>query len=583
VDDPQPGEQTYWLTRFVVLRLLGFVYLFAFLSAAVQVVPLIGHDGLLPADAYLARMGAALGSTGAGFARLPSLFWFHLSDGSMVAVAWIGVALSLVVLLGYANAILMAVLWALYFSFVSIGQDWYGYGWEIQLLETGFIGIFLCPLLDGRPFPRRPAPFAAILLLRWLAFRIFLGAGLIKIRGDQCWRDLTCLVHHYETQPIPNPLSRWYHFKPLWFEKGGVLYNHLSELVSPWFVFGPTVLRRIAGGTLLAFQIILITSGNLSFLNYLTIVPVLACFDDALLRRVLPARLVRRAEWARDNPAPLPRMERLAWGYAAIVALLSLNPVSNMLSPRQIMNTSFDPLHLVNTYGAFGSVGDVRHEIVFEGTADATVSPHTVWKEYDFWCKPGDPLRRPCVIAPFQPRLDWAIWFAAMSTPDRYPWTVHLVWKLLHNDAPTLRLLATNPFPQAPPRFVRAAFYRYSFAPPGNPEHAWWRREPLGEWLQPLAADDPRLLHFLGAYGWASGESVMPAASSDVRTAAARLTAPGVSPCRQSVRASTVIAIPPQAVTSPSRAIDTACAADSCGSTSSAPWSARDRSVPSGS
>jgi hypothetical protein len=576
---------TYWLTRFVILRLLGFVYFFAFLSAAVQVVPLIGHQGLLPADTYLARIAAALGGTEAGFTRLPSLFWFHLSDGFMLAVAWTGVALSLVAVLGYANAIVMALLWALYFSFVSIGQDWYGYGWEIQLLETGFIGVFLCPLLDGRPFSRRPAPFAAILMLRWLAFRIFLGAGLIKIRGDQCWRDLTCLVHHYETQPIPNPLSRWYHFKPLWFEKGGVLYNHLAELGSPWFVFGPQMLRRIAGGILLVFQIVLITSGNLSFLNYLTIVPVLACFDDDLLRRVLPAALVRRAAWARDNPTPLPRMERLAWGYAAIVALLSVNPVANMLSSRQIMNTSFDPLHLVNTYGAFGSVGEVRHEIVFEGTTDATVGPATIWKEYDFWCKPGNPLRRPCVIAPFQPRLDWAIWFAAMSTPERYPWTLHLVWKLLHNDAPTLRLLATNPFSEAPPRFVRAAFYRYSFAPPGNPEGAWWNREYLGEWLPPLAADDPRLLRFLESYGWSteSGETMMPAASSAVRTAAAILAAPGVSPCRQSVRASTVIAMPPQAMTSPSRAIDTACAAASFGSRSSAPSSARERSVPSGS
>jgi hypothetical protein len=587
VDERRPA--TYWLTRFVILRLVGFVYVFAFLSAALQVVPLIGHHGLLPADAYLTRVAAGLGGTGAGFVRLPSLFWFHLSDAWMLLVAWSGAGLALLVVLGYANAVLLAVLWAVYFSFVSIGQDWYGYGWEIQLLETGFIAIFLCPLLDGRPFPRRPAPFAAILLMRWLAFRIFLGAGLIKIRGDRCWRDLTCLVHHYETQPIPNPLSRWYHFKPIWFHKGGALYNHLSELGSPWFVFGPRSLRRIAGGILLLFQIILITSGNLSFLNYLTIVPVLATFDDQVLRRVLPARLALRAERARDQAVPLPRMERAAWGYAALVALLSLNPVLNMLSSRQIMNTSFDPLHLVNTYGAFGSVGEVRHEIVFEGTADATPGPEAAWKEYDFWCKPGDPLRRPCVIAPFQPRLDWAIWFAAMSTPERYPWTLHLVWKLLHNDAPTLRLLATNPFPHTPPRFVRAAFYRYSFAEPGNPDGAWWRREYLGEWLPPLAPDDPRLLRLLGAYGWASdvegtsGASLMPAAASPARTAEAIATAPGVSPCRQRVRASTAIASPPQATARRSRAIDTAWAAASSGMASRAPSSRRDRSVPSGS
>ncbi|HZN03261.1 MAG TPA: lipase maturation factor family protein, partial [Candidatus Polarisedimenticolia bacterium] len=459
-------------------------------------------------------------------------------DGALLSAAWIGVALSLVVLCGYANALILAALWALYFSFVSIGQDWYGYGWEIQLLETGAVAILLCPLLDGRPFPRRPPPFAAILLLRWLAFRIYLGAGLIKIRGDACWRDLTCLVHHYETQPIPNPVSRFYHFMPLWFHKGGVLYNHLIELAAPWFLFGPRLLRLTAGSLMVAFQVILMTSGNLSFLNYLTIVPCLAAFDDAFLRRLLPRVVTRSADAAAAAHAaaattvahdaaaaatagPAPEAigappqaallkpsgagrahEAIAWAYAALVAVLSLGPVGNMLSSRQIMNTSFDRLHLVNTYGAFGSVGEVRREIVFEGTADDAVTAATVWKEYDFWCKPGTPTRRPCLIAPFQPRLDWQIWFAAMSGPERYPWTLHLVAKLLRNDAGALSLLSTNPFPDRPPRFIRAAYYRYQFAPPGEPDGAWWRRTYLGEWLPPLALEDPRLIRFLQAYGW---------------------------------------------------------------------------------
>jgi hypothetical protein len=532
-----PGRKTHWLTRFVVLRLLGFVYVFAFLSAALQIKPLVGADGLLPARDFLARVSEHLGSTGAAFLRLPSLFWLNVSDGFLVGAAWAGVALSLLVLFGYANALVMAALWALYFSFVSVGQDWYGYGWEIQLLETGAIAVFLCPLLDGRPFPRRPPPFAAILLLRWLAFRIYLGAGLIKIRGDQCWRDLTCLVHHYETQPIPNPVSRFYHFRPLWFHQGGVLYNHLVELVCPWLLAWPRLARHVAASLMVIFQIILITSGNLSFLNYLTIVPVLAAFDDGFLRRLLPRALVRRADAAAraaeeaaaadrapiapaPGPAPAATPEALlfaaaparrrprhaqdgiAWSYAALVALLSVGPVLNLFSSAQIMNTSFDRLHLVNTYGAFGSVGDVRREIVFEGTDDAAVTDTTAWKEYDFWCKPGTPTRRPCIIAPFQPRLDWQIWFAAMSRPERYPWTLHLVAKLLRNDPGALSLLSNNPFPDRPPRFIRAAYYRYQFAPPGEPDGAWWRRSYLGEWLPPLSADDSRLQRFLEAYGW---------------------------------------------------------------------------------
>jgi hypothetical protein len=188
-----------------------------------------------------------------------------------------------------------------------------------------------------------------------------------------------------------------------------------------------------------------------------------------------------------------------------LVAVLSIGPVANLLSARQAMNTSFDRLALVNTYGAFGSVGRVRPEIVFEGTTDAEITADTRWREYDFPCKPGNPTRRPCFIAPYQYRLDWQIWFAAMSTPDRYPWTLHLVWKLLHNDAATLSLLAGNPFPDDPPRYVRARLYRYTFAPRDDPSGAWWTRTLVREWLPPLSRDDPRLLRFLGAFGWSTG------------------------------------------------------------------------------
>ena len=497
---------TYWLTRFVILRLLGFVYFAAYLSLATQVLPLIGAHGLLPTEQFLARIGARLGSTTGAVLVVPSIFWLGISDRTLVAASWTGVALSAVVALGFANAILMAVLWALYLSFVHIGQDWYGYGWEIQLCETGFLAIFLCPLLDPRPFPRRPPPTAVIWLYRWLIVRIMLGAGLIKLRGDRCWRDLSCLYYHYETQPIPNPLSRTLHFMPRWFHKGGVLFNHVAELVAPWFAFGPRVARHVAGGVMLGLQVFLLASGNLSFLNWLTIVPILACFDDGLLRRVLPRRLVAAAKRAATTAAP-SRAQRVAVAaLTAVVALLSIGPVTNLLSSRQRMNTSFDPLELVNTYGAFGSVGRKRPEIVFEGTSDAVPDESAAWREYEFPCKPGDPMRRPCVVAPYQPRLAWQLWFAAMSTPEEYPWTLHLVWKLLHNDPGTLSLLGPNPFPDAPPRFIRARLYRYAFAPPGDPSGAWWTRTLVREWLPPLSRDDPRLLRFLAAYGWSTDE-----------------------------------------------------------------------------
>jgi hypothetical protein len=498
------SPHSYWLTRFIILRVLGLVYFVAFLSLAQQVMPLIGSQGLLPVNLFLSQAEKFLGSRSSAFLQFPGIFWANHSDSFLMAMSWVGVASSAALLLGFANGIVLIVLWVIYLSFVHIGQDWYSYGWEIQLLETGFLAIFLCPLLDGRPFPKRPPPAPVIWLFRWLIFRIMLGAGLIKLRGDSCWRDLTCLYYHYETQPIPNPLSALLHFMPQWFHQAGALWNHLSELIAPWFVFGPQRLRYVAGFLLVSFQVILILSGNLSFLNWLTIVPALACFDDSCFARILPRSLTQRALQAR-TVAKISRAQQVAVpGFVSLVVILSYFPVANLISSRQAMNTSFDPLHLVNTYGAFGSVGQERNEIIFEGTDDEVITPETRWQAYEFKCKPGDPLRRPCVISPYHYRLDWQIWFAAMSSPDRYPWTLHFVWKLLHNDAGTLSLLASNPFPNSPPRHIRAELYRYQFAPRRDGNSAWWTRTQVGSWLPALSVRDASFLRFLAAYGWIS-------------------------------------------------------------------------------
>jgi hypothetical protein len=496
------GSATYWLTRFVILRLLGCVYAVAFLAAAFQIVPLIGSHGLLPLDLFLNRVQLALGSATAGFLRLPSFFWLAHSDSTLLACAWAGFGLSCLVAGGYSNALIMLILWALYLSFVHVGQDWYGYGWEIQLSETGFLAIFLCPLLDGRPFPKHPPPTVVIWLFRWLIFRIMLGAGLIKLRGDASWRDLTALYYHFETQPIPNPLSRWFHFLPRPVLKAGVLFNHIAEALAPWFAFYPRLARHIAGVIMVLFQLILILGGNLSFLNWLTIVPALACFDDSFWARIFPAVLVRRASAAAESTQPSVSMQRAGWVLATVVGLLSLQPLVNMASSRQIMNTSFDPLDLVNTYGAFGSVGQERLNVVFEGTDAEVLDDRAEWKPYTYRALPVALNKRPPQIAPYQPRLDWQMWFAAMGTPSQYPWTLHLVWKLLHDDPGALSLFRANPFPRKPPRYIRAVLYRYKFAPPGNPERNWWTREAIGLWLPPLSASDSRLIALLKEAGW---------------------------------------------------------------------------------
>lgn len=507
----KPGSDAasrYWLTRWVILRWLGFVYLIAFYVAARQLVPLVGGEGLTPGALFLHQLRAHFGSTWAGFQALPTLFWLNDSDAALRIVSWAGVALSLAVVAGFANAPVLALLWIFDLSIVHIGQDWYGYGWEIQLLETGFLAIFLCPLLDARPFPKRPPPLPVILLFRWLIIRIMLGSALIKLRGDSSWRDLTALIYFFETQPIPNPVSRWFHFLPHPLLAAGVLWMYLAELVAPWFAFGPRQARLAAGIVIVSFQGVLIICGNLSFFNWLTIVPALACFDDRFWHSILPAGLVRCARRAEDDAQPSRPMAVVAWVVAGVVALLSLQPVFNLLSPRQMMNSSFDPLHLVNTYGAFGSVGVKRYAIVFEGTADSDpAAAH--WKEYPFQALPDDPARPLVQVAPYQPHLDWQLWFAAMGTPEQYPWTLNLVWKLLHNDAATLSLFAGNPFPDAPPRFIRASYYIYHFAPPDNPAHVYWTRERIGSWLPPLARENKELRSFLEENGWLKTDAKM--------------------------------------------------------------------------
>lgn len=490
-------RSTYVFTRFLILRLLALVYFVAFLCLVRQLGPLIGHHGLLPADRFLAEVQESSGSRWDAVSALPTLFWLDCSDTTLMATAWLGLTLSLAVLFGMTNAFVQFLLWLLYLSFVQIGQIFYGYGWESQLLETGFLAIFLCPLRSVRPLPAASPPVVVIWLFRWLIIRIMLGAAAIKLRGDPCWRDFTCLIYHYETQPIPNPLSWWLNAQPRWFHVLGVAFNHFVELIVPFFVLGPRRIRHVAGLFLVAFQIMLILSGNLSFLNWLTIVPALACFDDRALGRLLPRRLYDRVEQRAAGREPSLLHRGTAVALALLVAVLSINPVLNLLSSHQAMNRSFDPLHLVNTYGAFGSVGRERYEVILEGTRDERIGPNTHWREYQFPCKPGDVARRPCVVSPYHYRLTWQLWFAAMSNVNRQPWLLHLVYQLLHGDPGVKRLLAADPFPKKPPHFIRAQLYRYEFTRPDDGSKSWWRRTLVGPYLRPVSADDPELQAYL--------------------------------------------------------------------------------------
>jgi hypothetical protein len=378
-------------------------------------------------------------------------------------------------------------MWALYLSIVNVGQTFYGFGWETLLLEAGFLAILLGPAGTA-------PPILVLWLYRWLLFRVEFGAGLIKLRGDRCWRDLTCLEYHHETQPLPGPLSWFFHHLPRPLHRAEVLANHVTQLVVPFGLFAPQPVAGIAALVIVVTQAWLLVSGNFSWLNLITIVLATAALDGALLDAVLPV----------DPPAtpagPAGWQQAAVAALTLVVALLSIRPARNLLGRRQLMNASFDPLRLVNTYGAFGAITRVRREVVLEGTDDPAPGPATTWREYQCKAKPGDPRRRPRQVAPYHLRLDWLLWFAAMSPSSAHPWVARLVTRLLQHDPATRKLLGRpDPFPDHPPALVRARLYRYRFTTPAERRQtgAWWSRELVGEYLPPLRLD-PRSAGGLG-------------------------------------------------------------------------------------
>ncbi|MFL4908668.1 lipase maturation factor family protein [Streptomyces sp. MMS24-I2-30] len=455
----------YWLSRLVFQRALAAVYLVAFLTAVLQFRALMGERGMLPVPRFVARVP---------FRRAPSLFHLHYSDRFFAACCWTGCAVSAALLAGLDSRLPLAgamllwlVPWALYLSIVNVGQTWYAFGWESLLLEVGFLAVFLG---NDEVAP----PVVVLFLLRWILFRLEFGAGLIKMRGDPCWRKLTCLYYHHETQPMPGPLSWFFHRLPRPLHRVEAAANHVTQLVVPVLLFTPQPVATAAAALMIVTQLWLVLSGNFSWLNWITIVLALS----AIRYPGIPPRLPAAPLW----------YVGVVLAAAALVVFLSHRPVVNMVSRRQVMNRSFDPLHLVNTYGAFGSVSRIRYEVVVEGTLDAVPRADEGWREYEFKGKPSDPRRWPRQFAPYHLRLDWLMWFAALSPAYAGEWFGGLVERLLENDRDTLRLLRRSPFPaDRPPRYVRARLFRYRYTTwqELRATGACWERTYVREFLPP--------------------------------------------------------------------------------------------------
>lgn len=472
----------YVLAREVLQRGIAAIYLVAFASTLAQFRALLGERGLLPAPDLLEW---ARSSPRARRMLHPTVFrWWRYTDRRLVAVCVAGIVVAAALVLGvpqlgppYVPMVCFLVVWFAYMSIVSLGQTFYGFGWEMLLLEAGFLAAFLGSA-------DQPPPTVVIVLFWWLVFRLEFGAGMIKMRGGREWRDLTALMYHHETQPLPGPLSRRAHLLPAWFHRAEVVGNHFSQLVVPWLLFVPIAsvwidapvlvwIGTAAAAIVVATQAWLVLTGNFAWLNVLTI--VLAFSAVGIPGSGLP------------GPLPLPWLiVTLALG--ALYVVLSVAPLRNLFARRQLMNASFNRWNLANAYGAFGTVTRRRIEYIVEGTEAADPDdPAAVWHEYGFRAKPGDVRRIPPQVAPYHLRLDWLMWFLPLGR-SLEDWFQAFLVRLLEADPRMLRLLRHDPFDGRRPQWVRVLAYHYRFTTPAEhrESRAVWHRTFEGTIVEPV-------------------------------------------------------------------------------------------------
>ncbi|KQZ10673.1 hypothetical protein ASD23_00395 [Agromyces sp. Root1464] len=440
----------YEIARQILQRGVGALAFVAFLSTLNQFRPLLGEHGLLPVPELLRHASRLRG---------PSVFRWGYSDRRLVVVAVVGLVLAASVVAGlpqlgppWVPLIVFLVLWILYLSIVNVGQTFYGFGWEMLLCEALFTVAFLGS-------DQTPPPLTIVIAVWWLVFRLEFGAGMIKIRGGREWRDLTALMYHHETQPMPGPFSRQAHLLPKWFHRGEVLGNHFAQLVVPFLLFVPGPVGSSAAAIVILTQLWLIVTGNFAWLNWITVVLAASAVTDSAWHWLIPAI---PSDLGTDAAATPIWWAVVVLGASALLIVLSFWPIRNLFSRRQLMNAAFNRWMLVNAYGAFGTVTKRRIEIVVEGTLVETPGDGTEWREYAFKGKPGALGAIPRQWAPYHLRLDWLMWFLPLGRMWE-PWFEVFLLRLLQADAPTLALLDTDPFGGAAPRWIRARAYHYRF------------------------------------------------------------------------------------------------------------------------
>jgi lipase maturation factor 1 len=468
----------YRRTRAILLRGLGLVYLGAFASLAVQVDGLIGSRGILPAGELLGEIGPILGR--GRYWRVPTLLWLDSSDRALHALCWGGVVASGLLVAGVMPGVCSVMLWLSYLSLVVVGQPFLGYQWDILLLEAGLLAVLLAPWGPRLGRARGEPSRGVVWLFRWLVFRLMFLSGVVKLTsGDPSWWAWEAMKYHYETQPLPSWTSWYLHRMPPRFHEASVGFVFWAELIAPLLIFGPRRPRMVAFWSFMLLQALIAATGNYGFFN--------------LLSAVLCLSLVEDRDWGRaasdrdDTPSPSGwRRVPLGVAGAVIVLVTTMEGLDRsgwtviFPGPMEAVRRWVSPFHSMNAYGLFAVMTTERPEIIVEGSEDGET-----WKPYAFRWKPGDVRRRPRFTTPHMPRLDWQMWFAALAPGCRSQgWFLAFERRLLEGSPDVLGLLRDNPFPDRPPRYLRARSYLYRFT--GRGARDWWQRDERGLYCPPV-------------------------------------------------------------------------------------------------
>jgi hypothetical protein len=482
----------YSIASWLFLKALALIYLIAFASLARQIVGLAGPDGIVPARELLQKQKQATSSWWRRFVRWPTLCWWRSDAWFLRGLCLIGVVLASLLLIGVMPIALLAALWVVYLSLLWACPLFLSYQWDALLLEMGFLAIFLAPwtLWQGGPAEAAAPSAVAWALMVWLLFRLVFSSGWVKWHAaSDTWRRLAAMDYHYWTQPLPTPLAWYAHQLPRpWhrFETSAVL---VIETLVPFFLFLPEPGPKMAAVCFIMLMVLIQLTGNYGFFNLQTIALTLLVLDNQTWVMGLQPLGLLDATDVSATAGGWPE-----WSVAApagVLVGLSVMQLVNTCWPSvvwpkwaQRFRQALAPFNLVGRYGLFAHMTTQRREIVVEGSQDGE---H--WHAYGFRYKPGEVTQRPKWAAPHQPRLDWQMWFAALSHYQANPWFIRFLQRLMTGEDAVTDLLQHNPFPDQPPRYVRAVLYDYRFSDRETSQTTgqWWQAERLGMYCPPIS------------------------------------------------------------------------------------------------